>query len=288
MKTKLERIHLRIWLAVSGLSALIIAGCVIFSPSKQPVYQNRTLDSWLEDFDRNPSKTGQQSYNASQAVRGIGTNAIPHLLRMLKAEDSSLKLSLVKAAKGQSIVPIRFTPANIKIHRALVGVTALGRQATETYPILTNLASRNPEMANEAVPALSSLGERALPFLTDLFTATTPIVRSSILARAPLNGEAAVPLFLKGLNDEDADVRGVAAYNLRYIKKRADLTVPALIQCLADPVPDVRKYAAWSLGEYGARAESSVQYLEEMRGDDSTDVRSAVEDALQKIRSHQP
>ena len=54
----------------------------------EPVYQGRRLSKWLQ-LGRNPD--GSLTSASTEALRGIGTNALPTLLKMASCTDSRLK-----------------------------------------------------------------------------------------------------------------------------------------------------------------------------------------------------
>ena len=62
---------------------------------REPVYQGKSLSFWLQGYIQGGSYIGVwPEPEVDEAVRQIGTNAIPALLHMLRAHDSKLKLAL--------------------------------------------------------------------------------------------------------------------------------------------------------------------------------------------------
>jgi len=73
---------------------------------REPVYQGRRLGDWLAAYKMD-GLAGVESWQvrveqqkADEAVRHAGTNALPVLLRMLRAKDSALKVKCVELARG--------------------------------------------------------------------------------------------------------------------------------------------------------------------------------------------
>jgi hypothetical protein len=63
-----------------------------------PVYQGKGLRTWAREYSLNLNTGIPESVKkreaAEAAIRGIGTNAIPALLRMLRERDSAMKCRL--------------------------------------------------------------------------------------------------------------------------------------------------------------------------------------------------
>jgi hypothetical protein len=103
----------RVWIAIVVVCAAF-AGIIswqVVKPSDEPVYKGRTLTSWLEDLANAhaqmvPSSTLTRSVltlreaQVKEAMRQIGTNAIPTLLRMLRMKDSAFKVMVMNLAKS--------------------------------------------------------------------------------------------------------------------------------------------------------------------------------------------
>src|SRR5437773_9802336 len=67
-----------------------IGGFLLWRASgpREPVYHGRTLSSWLDQKFPMVRPPVQQDWRAAdEAIRHIGTNAIPVLLNMLRATD---------------------------------------------------------------------------------------------------------------------------------------------------------------------------------------------------------
>jgi len=78
-----KRVHIA--LAVLLAALLAVVGWQVMR-RQEPVYQGKPLSSWLIASATTGSPEAQEQANA--AVRQVGTNALPTLLRMLRAKDS--------------------------------------------------------------------------------------------------------------------------------------------------------------------------------------------------------
>jgi len=84
------------------LSTVVLTCC----SSREPSYEGKPLSAWLLEYDKfdeayEPSAPPQPWPH--DAVRHMGTNAIPWLLKSLRKKDSRLEMAMMKLAKQQSI-----------------------------------------------------------------------------------------------------------------------------------------------------------------------------------------
>src|SRR5215831_14678396 len=72
---------------------------------RHPVYRVKSLEVWLRTYSpRSPYQLGSPHWKETDdAVRHIGTNGIQTLVRMIRAKDSNLKLTLVALAQKQHV-----------------------------------------------------------------------------------------------------------------------------------------------------------------------------------------
>ena len=80
-------------LIATGLLLAGVAGLIIWQASgpREPVFEGRTLTSWLDhhvaDSSAKPPYGSPGWKKADEALRRIGTNAIPTLLTIVRAKD---------------------------------------------------------------------------------------------------------------------------------------------------------------------------------------------------------
>jgi hypothetical protein len=126
---------------------LALAGIiwVLLQPS-EPAYRGRRLVYWLGYYFPPPTFMngggGFANPEAVEAIRQIGTNGIPTLLRLAAAHDSALKLDLVRLAAKQHLIRIPFTSAWEKNRLATLGFSALGAAASNAMPALIGRQTR--------------------------------------------------------------------------------------------------------------------------------------------------
>ena len=103
-------------IAVVLLSLAALVVYVLVLPGRQPVCQGRTLSAWLRDFDADKPESRA---NAADAIRQIGTNAVPLIIQRLKHPDPrprawvhAIKRKLFELLSKQSIVKFQFRRAS--------------------------------------------------------------------------------------------------------------------------------------------------------------------------------
>ena len=241
----------RVYIELAAL-LVILAGMSVWqglhSQKHEPVYHGKPLRYWLRGY-----RAGNWSWNqstalmADEAVRVIGTNAIPTLLEMISASDSALDIKLLKWsytwrrwARRQPflrIAPIPHLPSYDALE-ASQAFRALGPQASVAVPDLVRLLDQD-------LPAMNH-GHIIL-----------------ILADIGPPAERAVPAVLRDLHASNPIRRGNALYALGRIGAAPELVVTNAAVVLGDPDPYVRRQAARSLESFGAEARSSVPALVE-------------------------
>ncbi len=243
------------------LLALLIAAVgvvvwIVLRPDPEPTYQGKPLTYWLDGFvSGNPSPD-----EATEAVRQIGTNAIPTLLRLLRAGDSKFKLKLIQLSQKQHVINIKLKYAGTRQKEGFYGFVALGA------------------LAKSAVPALLEIYNEHRTGTYDNFLTTAQLIANMGPAAAD-----AVPRFVQATTDTNFQVRFNAVLTLSQIRARPDLSVPALTASLRDPDETVRGTAALCLVDFGTNAQPAVPELINLLADPSVDIKNDAATALKHI-----
>ena len=113
---------------------------------KQPTYQGKTLTYWLKQAQIQNIRffaplVDMQNLDSepARAIREIGTNAIPILLKFAAAHDGTVKTKFIGLVNGQKLIPLHVNSANEKRSYALTGFVCLRSTATAAYPQLIKL-----------------------------------------------------------------------------------------------------------------------------------------------------
>lgn len=253
---------------VFGILLLLVVGGIAWLTlrSSEPLYKGKPLSAWLEAFDKNYDFIGStenmdRGIEASEAVRHIGTNAIPTLLRRLRAKDNPLADRLYALAQKQHFVAVEHVPAYLRRTEGRSGFRVLGPEGRAAVPALMKLyGSVSPECRPCIAATLGGIGPDA---------------------------KRAVPLLIRGLaetNTFHGEVEAPEAANaLGKIHSEPQLAVPALIKCLGNQNPIMRWEAAGALGNFGAEAKSAVPALLKLLNDSVPYVSRAARGSLDDI-----
>jgi hypothetical protein len=232
--------------AALGFFALATILLVIARPSSEPTYKGKPLRYWLRGY-----RPGNFSWNestldtANEAVRNLGTNAIPTLLEMLQRTDSEWDVKTLKwSYKWRAWVlkshiievhPIPYLPGYDSVE-ALLAFRTLGGDAASAVPDFVRLLEHNPPLRCSGSVSL-------------------------ILGDIGPSAEEAVPALLNQLQSTNWSARGNALFALGRIRTKATVVVPRITEALDDPNPYVCGSAASALEAYGREAKSSVPVL---------------------------
>lgn len=133
-----------------------------------------------------------------EAVQHIGTDAIPTLLRLLRASDSSLKTKLIRLLQRQHLFKVEYTPASSQNSCGAYGFYVLGTNGHSAVPALIQIAKdniSNPSRA-AAIDALrpsGPLAKAAVPYLLEWATnADTEVRQGARWSLLKIDPEAAV------------------------------------------------------------------------------------------------
>jgi len=261
---------------------------------REPRYDGRSLSEWLDLYSFSMRKS-VPSQEAADAVRHIGTNALPSLVTWVQeAQDMPpWREHLFHLAShwnlGEPLVESLASP-QLRVTRAVWGFYILGEDARGAVPDLARVASERKSPSSEfAFVALSYLGKDALPPLLSMITNTTslPMLRlealSSVgkLGHLGTNAHPAVVLLIRCL--DDPDLAPTAAKTLGTLHLESDITVPALIVCIRSTNQGTRVQAVSGLDDFGPAARAAVPELTKLLSDPDVFVRYATRNALRLI-----
>ncbi len=126
-----------------ALALVAVLGWVAWQalPQREPHYLGKPLSFWLKGFDHGYNEPRKPSFDESvEAVRQAGTNALPILLRMLRARDSDWKHRLIRLAQKQRLIEIDYVTADRQRWVARQGFVALGLHAKCAIPQLVDIS----------------------------------------------------------------------------------------------------------------------------------------------------
>lgn len=206
----------------------------------------------------------EEDKQATEALREIGTNALPYLIKWI-AETESRQPYLGSADA--------------------FGV--LGTNAAPAVPELALLlASTNRLAATLAGTALGHIGKPALPALIAAYTnGRFRVGTEAALALVELgtNARPAIPLLLRDLNHPNHFYRERAADTLGKLQMEPEIVVPALTRLLGDDSSAARFITLLRLGDFGPQARSALPAISNFLTHAEEEVRKMATNVIRKI-----
>jgi HEAT repeat protein len=279
--------------------ALVLLGIVSTVKWREPWYHWKPLSSWLAEYGAGPADY-KPSPQADNALRQIGSNAVPYLLNLLHSTNSHSYYTFVGKENQRGMYPVwtprastvwehltawsvnvrsRFqrvtVPASWNHWKAYLAFQAMGPEGKSAIPDLVKLAndpSNNSSPSNTGnAPPISFWKDQKWIRIFAAQSSTylpqgTPVIPISIL----MTGGGYVPQPF--LSDGE-----IAAWSLAAIG--AD-SVPPLMEMLTNSNPQIRCRAAMAFGLMGKPAEPAVSTLIAMLHDPDRNTRREAADAL--------
>jgi HEAT repeats len=162
--------------------------------NREPRYQDRTLTQWLEVYhysirphaDYSDIERLQRSTNA---IKQIGSNAIPFLLKKLSAKENRVGHAFKSWVGKQRLIQFHFTDYRLENLLGLNGFWVLGKDAMCAVPALTKLTKHpDKQLRCFALNSLECINPERETFL---------------------------PILIQTLHDPDPEVRAISARMLR-------------------------------------------------------------------------
>ena len=257
----------------------------------EPSYNSRSLSDWL---------VGMTNYNgdddtaqAAEAIRQIGTNALPYLVQYIRYTPSPVRLKTAEviAALGKRLGRgwrLRGSRSEARAQGAFDALAILGPAAAGTIPDLMQLAADTGDLHRPslAISTLGRLGAQGLPPLLAILTNQQSRLRPQAalsLSSLGTNDYPAVTILIDYLREPNAHLAWSAAMSLGKLRQEPSLVVPALMTALQDPRPRVRWLAAEALGQFGDQAGFMVPALVKLLNDSDEGPRRGATNALSVI-----
>jgi hypothetical protein len=253
------------------LAVAATAVIALLTREREPSYHGKPLAFWIAQFcPQNPPSHLEEE--AEEAVRHIGTNAIPYLLRWMRYEEPSTRpFPKVVVDTIMSHLP-----------------RSLGDHIPNT--VQRWLAGWDNRMAGGAPAGFAILGMAAAPAIPDLKEllkdrSRTNTCRWAIYSLAAISTNVP-PVVMERLADPDPEQRAwaivaLATYSLRVADTRP--AMPSLINCVQYTNVRVRSHAIWALGEIKAPTNLTIPALTTILTDQSHVIRSRATNALLRI-----
>lgn len=206
----------RHWITILGLGgiALVLALCW---PQSEPGYHSKPLSFWLRGFE---SETMEARWQSADALRQIGTNALPQLIAQLRQpvsrQEPRWRQTLRTLLGKQSLIKITVPRPPDRRVEALAALDALGPMAKAAVSGLEALLRENPP-DHRAIMVLARIGSEALPALHRALTNDEKVIRQG--ARICLDMQQSRSEFLSPKAADDAEfMRRTCEFNASILR----------------------------------------------------------------------
>ena len=251
-----------------------------FSTDSGTALNESHLNGWLVELRE--VNSAKRRTLARSVLQGVGTNALPLLLKRISFKRSNLESAIVSAVS-------KFWPGKVPNETevrmdAVLGFRVFGVQAAPMIPELAVL------LTNKCIPesalALAALGAESSPVLVDALKHPSKEVRmagAEGLGLLGTNATSSATSLLELTKDEESAVRAIAIWALGETGPSSS-TVPVFIARLQDTTSVVRKFSAEALGKLGQAATSAIPALEHAKLDSHAYVSNQAVLSLEVIR----
>lgn len=279
--------YFRIGLATALLLVLAAIAWILLGPHEPELsHEGKPLHVWLKGFDA--GQTSAEYAAAQEAIKQIGTNALPTLISYLLRKDPPFHRQWANLKVAFRLFGGEVDYAVYWRRRAAHACGALGPAGGLAFPALRE-AMNDPGAASDVGNSLSRMMPRSVPVLADILATGNVMARSRaadnlVTAFSHREVEAiARTALLRALLDPERGVRMAAVSALHFWNSNLDLIVPELTRALTDPDPSVRGNAATTLGNFGTAAKAAVPALLELLHDTNSYVHATVGDRAQQV-----
>ena len=225
--------------------AILVGGAVtvaLWPRSDEPTYKGKVLSWWLSRYAKAEYDTGDENNSvvleANEAVKQIGTNAIPKLVEWLPDSSSRLRT-----------LPFPNTPTHSAL--AVSGFRILGERASGAVPEVSRML-KDTNAVHDAVLCLALVGEPGLMKLIGALGDPNQMDRpyiAMLLGGIPpgTNAEVATTTLVACLTEKDSELVAAAVRALGKIGSQSTQKLPAVARALTNNAYEVRVQATNAL-----------------------------------------
>ena len=249
---------------ISAIFCLVAASS---ARASEPSYNGKPLSEWLLILKIGGTSAGERvadDTEAREAVRQIGTNAIPTLLDILGANDQSKGWVLSKL-KSKGFREMYHNPNVPTDDLHDTGVMAFGLLGTNAIPAIPKIKKLlgDWKTCSGAAEVLANLGPAGWDALTNGLYNSDDNVRGVTLevigSKSTMDSNVVARIMIAALKYPDMVNRTTA---IRYLGgKDPAVAIPVLLPLLDNPKDYDYTVVGLSLSSYGAAAKSAVPKL---------------------------
>jgi HEAT repeat protein len=219
---------------------------------REPRYEDHSLLEWIAIAENGDKDSEYSNREGQEAVRHIGSNAIPFLTKCIEYRERPWQTRL-----------------------GVLCDKLPGKLAGPLSGLIAGHAAKRQQVAFSGLYILGPDAKAALPVLTNLLTAQPPLVYYSITVLAQIGGDGLTPV-LNLVTNQASPNRFFAFDALAAVDTNRPLdhrVVSALTNCLADANRQVAFYAAQILCCHNSEKELAMKTLVDAVGSDDKKLR---------------
>jgi HEAT repeat protein len=168
------RLRKKLWILLACGVALVLL--LTLWREREPRYGDRSLLQWIAIAQHPDNDPDYSKRDAEEAIRHIGTNAVPFLIKCIEYHERpwQTRLGALCSKLPEKIgEPLSGLVAGRGAQRqaaAFSGLSMLGPDAKSAIPALTNLIAAQPLLADDCISVLAEIGDAGLPAILTMLT----------------------------------------------------------------------------------------------------------------------
>lgn len=247
-----------------------------------PTVQGKTVVKWTEDLASRDEAVRKNSKDTMQQKAG---EFIPHLITLLKSEDSAEK------QKWSTVFKVDYLPSYAGRLSATRAFAAIGASGAPAIPQLLGLLD-DKVIGSDAAASLASIGKDAVqPLISKIGSGNGHGKAMALCALARMKGDMAAPaldVLIKSAKESDPAVQEWSAKAIGNLVMKPDECIPLMIALLESKDNSVVAAALASLGNYGSAAKEALPKVKALTNSRADDVKGAALSAVTKISGVAP
>lgn len=259
----------------------------------EPTYAGKTLSEWV--VTRATAQSYSERTQAKEAIKAIGTNALPYLVKWTAFDPGRLRrkiweheLAIPDWVWNLPVIGKVLDGGQDRAWLSQYAFETLGDDAATAIPRLNDiaLAPGNPEANQRALMSLMYVGPKATPVLTNLLAKTNlagdPMLPAVLKGWGP-NAAPLIPVLLQNLASSNNNVVISSIRTLGALRINPHRTIPALVTTTSHPLDSIRFAAVTALSNFGPEASNSVPALNKLLSDPNEHVRTNAAATINQI-----